>query len=383
MPVEQMYIDSMLGTFRNMLKECEDKKATGDAFEKMKDILSKMEQLAIEMDDLAAYSGRLTSDNLFVQFSNSYGEVLAELAKKEYSAGDSDEKLLQHTLKAYEDSITNLKDVPHSDLIIPVIQQIIEFGHSGVSYPVFLRVCEEKGWYKAMEGSMVTREGLLSDIKVSTIFELSIELNRANEILKVFDEMAARSAFGVPDATEFSLERIRIYWKYAPAIAERDAIILRYSKFFELLKDWIDSYCSFATYDERWASVEGMAVTLRNIRRCKECTPGIFKVREKIFKEYFGLTWDDVFSHETYLSEYKARRIWYSDESIDLIKGVYPYCKPFSDPPAELVNRAEIIYREKKIKRPDCFKLTEENKQLFIQVFGQTEYDRQYGEYNK
>jgi hypothetical protein len=129
--------------------------------------------------------------------------------------------------------------------------------------------------------------------------------------------------------------------------------------------------------------MEGTAVTLRNIRRCKECTPGIFKVRENIFKEYFGLTWDDVFSHETYLSEFKAHRIWYSDESIDLIKAVYPYCKPFSEPPAELVNRAETIHRDKKIKRPDCYGLTEENKQLFIKVFGQTEYDRHYGEYNK
>jgi hypothetical protein len=281
-------------------------------------------------------------------------------------------------LKAYENSIANLKDVPHSDLIVPVIQQIVDFGRSGVSYPVFLRVCEEKGWYKAMEGSLVTREGLLSDIKVATIFERSIELNRADEILAVFDEMATRSAFGVPDATEFSLERTRICWKYAPDIAKRDAIVLRWSKFFELLNDWIDSHCSFAPYDERWASMKGMAVTLRNIKRCKECTPGIFKVREKIFNEYFGLTWDDVFTHATYLAELKARRIWYSDESIDLIKAVYPWCKPFSGPPAELINRAETLHREKKLKRPDCYKLTEENKQLFINVFGQAEYDKQF-----
>ena len=48
MPIEKMYTDAMLGTFRNMLQECRDKKLSGDAFDKMQTAMSRMENLAVE-----------------------------------------------------------------------------------------------------------------------------------------------------------------------------------------------------------------------------------------------------------------------------------------------------------------------------------------------
>ena len=35
MPTDKAMSDAMLGTFRNMVKECKDKNLTGEAFDKM------------------------------------------------------------------------------------------------------------------------------------------------------------------------------------------------------------------------------------------------------------------------------------------------------------------------------------------------------------
>ena len=345
--------------------------------------MARMEQLAIELDDPGEFSVKLTTEQLFMEFSTAYGEVLSELAKKEYSGDEGDEKLLQQILAAYENSIKSLQGAAKSELIIPAIQEVIDLGRSGISYPVFLRICEEKGLNKAMDGSVITREVILLDIQMATLFEWPLELQKANELLVRYDELAAASQFGIPDATQFGLERIKLDWEYAPRINRRDAINHRWENLFGNLHDWLDSYCSFAPYDPRWASMTSMAVTMKNIKRCKECTPGIFKVREKIFYDYFGLTWNDIFNHETFLNELKARRIWYSDESLELIKRTYEYCKPFNNPPPELIGKAEEINKGKRFKRPGCYQLSDEGRQLFIKVFGQEEYDKQYGNYQE
>jgi hypothetical protein len=375
MPVEKIYVDSLLGTFRNYLKDCKEKNASGAAFDKMKSILASMERMAIELDDINDLSSKLATGQLFLEFSTAYGEVLTELARKEYSGDTGDETLLQQTLAAYENSIQSLQGTPKAGFIIPAIREVIDLGRSGISYPVFLRLCEEKGLNKAMEGSVV----ILFEIRVSTLFERPHELQKANELLKKYDELAAADPFGIPDITQFGLERIKLDWKYEPAIRRWDAIIQRWGRLIGLLTDWLDSYGSFAPYDTRWVSTAGIAETKKNIWRCKECSPGILKAREKIFYDFFGLTWNDIFSHETFLTERKAKRIWYSDERLELIRETYEHCKPFCNPPSRLIRKAEELHAGKRDMRPGCYQLSEEGRQMFMKAFGQEAYEKAYG----
>jgi hypothetical protein len=85
--------------------------------------------------------------------------------------------------------------------------------------------------------------------------------------------------------------------------------------------DRLGSFCSFAPYDTRWIDPDGNpAKTLLNIERTQECHPGKLKVREEIFFEYFGLRWNDVFTHETFVSKLENTMICYSDESLALAR---------------------------------------------------------------
>lgn len=353
MAIDKNLTDSILGTFRNMYNELCEKNASGKSFETVKTTLERMEQLASEMNDFPAYSAKLTTEGLFMKFSTAYGECISDMAKKDYASDTGDEKLMTQTIKAYEDAIKQLEGKPDADKLIPPLKQVIELANSDITYPVFLRICEEKGLNKALEGSVAAREGILRDIEFSIRFFRPVEEKMHKETLKIFDNLASKAHFGVPDSFEFELARNIIEWKYAPEIKRWDSIIKHWEILFELFNDWIDSYCDFAPYDERWIDARGMKYTLRNIKRTKECNPGFFKVREKMLFEYFGIKWDDIFSHETYLNEMKAKRIRYSDEVIKLLKKLYPYCKPFSHPLDEYINIAQQIHKEKRFKRGD------------------------------
>ncbi|MBM4157193.1 MAG: hypothetical protein FJ216_00225 [Ignavibacteria bacterium] len=343
MAVDKNTTDLILGTYRNMFKELQEKNASGESFDKLKKILDEMENMALTSKDVMEYTTKLTTQNYFVDFSNAYSAVLIEMSKSG-SGGSSDDILLKQTLSAYENAIQQLEGKPYSDLLIPPIKNIVELGKSGISYPVFLRICEEKGLNKALEGNYVTREVKLSEIEFAEKMFLPVEVKMHKEILSVFDEMSSKAQFGIPDMFEFGLKRQHIEWKYAPEIEKWKMIIRHWEKLLEYMNDWIDSFCEFAPRDTRWTDMRGIFYTKRNIKRTQDCNPGVFKQRERIFQECFGLGWENIFSHDTFLTEVKAGRVPHSEESLKILQEGYQYCKPFSKPEENIIKRAEAEY---------------------------------------
>jgi len=200
--------------------------------------------------------------------------------------------------------------------------------------------------------------------------------------LEKFDYLASKANFGVPDSFELALNRQKIEWIYKPEINMWYMIIRIWEKMLENVYDWLDSFGNFAPYDDRWLDMRGKNFTLKNIKRTQECNPGILKARETLLYEYFQLKGEDIFKHETFLNEYDARRVWYADETIDLIKKVYIYCKPFKKPPQDLVREAEEIYHEGRYKRPGAFHLSSKDKERFIKLFGEEKLKSLFSENN-
>jgi hypothetical protein len=351
MPIDNTMADSMLGAFRSMFSDIAAKNISGENFDKMKSVLDKMEQCAVEMDDIVSFSTRLATENLYTEFSNAYSKVMAELASKEYSGNDGDEKLLAQALQSYSDFIPGLKDVKHGDKIAKAIQDVIDLGKSGITYPVFLRICEEKGLNKILQGGLVIRDGLLEELQFAKDSFYPFTIKMREDVLEAYDKMSLTSAFGVPDSFEFGLVRQNIEWKYEPDIIKWMEIIRRWDKMLEIVNDWVDSFGSFAPFDQRWADMRGMQYTLENIKYTKLCNPGFLKRREIIFNDYFQLNWDDIFTHDTWNWEMKAGRIWYSDINIEKLQKGYSFCVPGGSPPAELISLAEKINNEKLFKR--------------------------------
>ncbi|MBE7439615.1 MAG: hypothetical protein HS115_14255 [Spirochaetales bacterium] len=349
MPVEKSFVDSMLGVYRNMLAELKAKGSSGPVFEKAVSAMVRMEQLALELDDVMEFSTRLSTENLHLDFSNAYGRALGEIMAK--SSGNTDEAMMAQTLKAYEDALEKLKKEPSHAHIVPVVQKVVDLGRQGLSYPVFLRTCEEQGVFLGLE-SPHARPSLRYEIECAEIMGLKLEKERAEKILAAFEAMVARSAFGYPDPVEYEIVRQKIEWEFEPRINRWNAIVSRWDRMIEMLQDWTDSFTSFAPTDSRWAG-ENILQTRENIAFTQECNPGFFKVREKIFTSYFGFDFEGVFEHETFLHQREARLITYSDELIDLCRKVYPHCRPGQKPPADLIQKAEELHHTGRWRRAD------------------------------
>ena len=351
MPIEKTYADAMLGKFRNMLQDCKDKNLSGESFDKMTLVMNRIEALALEMDDLGSFNAKLTTEGLFTDFSTAYGVLLAEEGQKKYSTGGAydDSKLLAQTIEAYENSLQQLNSHPDKEKLQEPIQEVIALGRSGINFPTFLRLLIERGLEKAMEGTVLSRDALEKDIHWSVELTLPVYERRNRAILAKYDEMASAAAFGVPDSVVFSMERFKIESVFQPMINEYDAIVWRWGKMLELLHDWIDAHTSFAPFDERYVSLEGIEQTKRNIKFCKECYPGFFKVREDLFNRYFIMQLDDIFNHESFAAERKGKRCLYTDTYIEFIKEVYMQCAPFAQAPQELITKAEQLHKDKEV----------------------------------
>ncbi|MGI6481914.1 MAG: hypothetical protein ACOX08_01385 [Methanobacterium sp.] len=379
MPVDKEMADTILGTFRKMFKELEDKGITGESFQTMRTTMDRMEKLALETNDVSEFTAKLTTENLFLEFSNAYTETMTALAKGEYSEGGGDELLMEKTLEAYEQSIESLKGNPNYEKLKAPIEELIELGKSGISYPVFLRMAEEQGLYQTLQGDIVVRDAILSDKMFCELLHLPLEVEKHEKILEKHDELTSQSPFNVADSFQFGLERQKIEWDYTPRINQWNLISRLWEKMIDNVYDWLDSFGSFAPKDERWMSRRGIAQTMRNIKRTQECNPGILKAREKVFMEYFQMSWDDIFNHETFLTAYDANYIWYSDQTLELIKKAYPYCKPFGKPAPELIREAEEIYSTKSYKRPNAFQYSDEDREKFIALFGEEKWNEYFG----
>ncbi len=374
MPIDRAMIDPILTPFKNMIKDLEDKGNTGENYQKMVDTINAIEKLASELNDFNAFNAEVTKQGYYMNFSNYYSAALSETAKENAESGTDDETLLANTLKVYEDSIKRLEQSNAKDKIrlIEPIKKVIEIGKSGVTFPEFLRIVEEKGLNNAMEGTTVLRDYLLEDIKYSQDFYMPIHEQMYKEELAKFDELSEKSPFGVPDSLEYSLARQKIEWKYEPQITKWNMIIDRWERILSRVYDWLDSFCSFAPQDERWKTPGSTpAIVRHNIKRTQETTPYYLAVMEQIFYDYFSLKWNDIWEHETYKNAQKANIIEYSQERIDLIKKTYEQMKPGAKPTDDLIKKSEELYASGKHLNPDCRKeLAAKAKALHDKAFG-------------
>jgi hypothetical protein len=355
MPVDRMFTDPMLGPFRNMMEDVEAKGLSGPDADQMRAVLGLMESLAEEMDDFAAWSGKLAQDQLFGKFSDAYSRALAAAAKPASGEVPSDGDLLAQQLGAIRQMLRSYENGQAGEdakMLVPHLKRMIGIGESGVSFPVYLRMVEEEGLNRVLDGAApVVRSGIEQDLQFAREAWLPRKITEQQKVLEMFDGLAATAPFGQPDPLEFSTGRYRIEWEFGPEHRLWSAMVDRWQYMLSLLVDWLDAHTSFAPTDPRWCMPPGTDVQ-KNILRTKECGPGRFRFREALFREYFGLDWDGIWAHETFTWEYTANRIEWSDERLRLIRDTYPCCVPGAVAPPGLVKRAEELHPARD-NRPD------------------------------
>lgn len=355
MPVDAMMLDPMLDPFKGMLAEVDAKGLTGEDVDAMRSTLARLDQLGAESADITSFMATITNENLFMKFSDAYGRALASAAKAgaQESAGD-DASMIAQNVTALKGVLATIPDDADNAAYREALAAAIALGESGLSYPVFLRRLDEEGLTDAMQGSTMTRSGVVKEIHFASEAHRPLDLARRIAQLKAFDALAAKAKFGAPDNLVYSLARDRIDWEHAPRQALWDAIEDRWENMLSMVVDWLDAHTDFAFYDLRWRLPGcGDAEVRENIRRDKECLPGYLAVREAIFREYFGLGFDDIFTHETFTNARDANWLEDSEARIELAKATRPVMLPGAVAPDELIKKSEAMHAAKASLNPN------------------------------
>jgi len=348
MAIDKTQSDAILNTFRQMVADCKTKGYTGESFDKMCSIMNEMETLANEMNDLAAFSAKLTTSGYFVNFSNAYGRLLSDVATKNNSntSAYDDNTLLQQTIKSYEDSLKHFDNHKDKEMLTKAVQEIIALGKSGINYPSFLRLMIEQGLDKAMQGSILNRKYLAEDLAFAQKTIQPAWERKARAVLDKYDEMAVQSTLHIPNNTLFSLERFKIENNHEADVRRYDHIRNLWQTIFTDLHWWIDAYTKFAPKDARYMG-QNESETRKNIDRIKNINPGKIKAALNILEQNYQLTWRTIFNHETFDAEYRSNRFNYTEEYVCFIKeDVFPQCIPLKHADQILIEKAEALYNK-------------------------------------
>lgn len=266
--------------------------------------------------------------------------------------------------------------------IIPAIEELIQLGESpGMTLPDFLRIQIEKGLDKATEGAVATRKGLVYSqdwAKASAISPFHID--KAKEDLHVFDALAAKQKFGVPNWTELKWAHQDVKYKYEPDQIKWGEITDRWESILSDLSFWALAHCSFAPYVEPWSLMDPPKRP-PSIRRVKYTQPGIIKEKERLLQKYFNISFDQIFDHPTFKWAVEHKFISYSKEYIEFLRTqVYPNCIPCQLLPDQVVKQKEELYQGKREANPEGHFPAIRIQQLYDQKFGTNRYVSKFGQ---
>lgn len=114
MPIDPMLLDSILGTFKNMVEDCRQKEISGEDFDAMAACYERMEELGQSHDDIVAFSGAMMQENMYVKFSDHYSRALVAHSQQSTSSGGDngydDAALLKQNINALKGAVKLLED---------------------------------------------------------------------------------------------------------------------------------------------------------------------------------------------------------------------------------------------------------------------------------
>lgn len=83
MPIDKAIADQMLDPFRGMMKDLESRNFKGQEFNELNDILQKMENYAVSLNDIMEFTSKMVSDGLYTDFSNKYTQAVMSASQSQ------------------------------------------------------------------------------------------------------------------------------------------------------------------------------------------------------------------------------------------------------------------------------------------------------------
>lgn len=278
-------------------------------------------------------------------------------------------------------NVAEVEALDNSEDIIKPIEDLIALGEQGdITYPDFLRLQIEQGLDKAMEGSATTRKGLVYSLEWAEANKISPHhIDKCKKHIAVFDQLSNEQKFGVPNSKELKWATNDVDYEFEPDIIKWGNITDRWNTILDELHQWSLAYCSHAPYKDPWRMLVEPHKS-REIKKSKDTLSGIIKQRERLLEKYYGITFQDIFTHETFLWAVETNNIHYSKEFVEFLKDkVYPTCIPLEHMPNELISERERLSKENREINPKILEPAERVRAHYDRKFGEGRYVSKFG----
>jgi len=209
----------------------------------------------------------------------------------------------------------------------------------------------------------------IRDAKKAALNETkSYDPKKAEQRIELYDALAEKSSFTIPNPKELAYENQKLDRKHQPDITLWKEIEDRREDLLWQLSFWSLSYCKFAPNIKPWS----MAIDPQKaVIETQDIKPGIFKEKEKLFKKYFNISFLDIFNHPSFEWKVKHFTIDYSQEYVEfLIKKVYPECKPFNHLPKDIISEKET--------NPETHFILDNFKKFYDEKFGEGRFESKF-----
>lgn len=271
-----------------------------------------------------------------------------------------------------------------TEVLTEPIADLIRLGEEpGMTLPRFLRIQIERGLDKAAEGSQAQLSGIELELNWARVQALSPhKINQKQEELDLYQEMAEAAPFGVPNSKKYGYLRRKIEHRYMPLHNRWEQVVRRWEDILYTLEYWLIANSSVFPSYAPWLFIPEWSEKKKIAEYYKDCYPGFLKVKEKNLQEYFGMSFQDIFKHETFLWNVKNNYIGYSQEFVEFLMGpVYEQCIPLNHATDDLVKTFENDFHHAgKMSDPEGHLPTARYRDFYNQRYGEGRFELKNGE---
>ena len=380
---EKEIIISMLGTFHDMLKECESKGYNGATMDHFRSEINKLNDLAHACSSVEEFTNKVQQEDLFTQLGQSYANVLTEgLSKPQTTTSNHLDALLAQHIDAIKLALQAAQQQEESDFnkrLIAQLEKRIQLAEQSANYPQYLMAAMEHGLDENLQQLTFSEETLKEEMEYYEHYALCpLDFQHKKEIYDLYSTLKQKNQW--VDPILFEHEERKIDHEYKAKIRAWDTFYSDLYSILDELHNWATAHCPRAPYVFPWNLIQDELKKRFTITADKGTRHLIIINKIKRFEADHSISFLDAFTHPIF--EYKARQNdcpYQSFYILHLLKEVLPMALKKTSISFSAIKENETFHIQKRINNSTVPNYMISFKDWYIKKHGKEAYEKQYG----
>lgn len=381
---EKEIIQSMLTSFRDMLRECETKGFKGAKMEDFRSEVNTLETLALSCHSVEEFTTKVQEEDCFTKIGQQYAELLAEGFSQQAitpSTLHHDALLAQH-MEAIQKALQSAQQQassPYNNRLINQLENRMKLAKQSSNYARYLIACIEQGLDDDLLQLSFSEEALKEEMEYYEHYALCpLDFQHKKEIYDMYKIFKQRYEW--VDPLLFQQEVGKIDDQYKTKTSAWDTF---YKDVYAILDDlhiWATAHCPRAPYVFPWNQIQDELKKRFAIAADKATRHVTIIHKIKLFEADYSIPFLSAFTHPIF--EYKARQNdcpYQSSYVLHLLKQVLPCALRKTSLSFSAIQENETLYKQKQLENNCVANYMIGFKNWYSTKHGQEAYEKLYG----